>query len=158
MTVNFDWYQKTTKDWLIVAPVVGTAGADAPYINGGNCKNTGVELGITYQNHIGKDFNYNISLNGSYNKNEVTEIPTDDGIIHGSTNQLYDNSTEFYRCESGHAVGYFWGYETAGVFQNQAEINQWIADGNGVRQSKVQPGDTNMLTKTKTAKSTMKTK
>ncbi|MBR4678541.1 MAG: TonB-dependent receptor [Bacteroidales bacterium] len=152
LTVNFDWYQKTTKDWLIVAPVVGTAGADAPYINGGNCKNTGVELGITYQNHIGKDFNYNISLNGSYNKNEVTEIPTDDGIIHGSTNQLYDNSTEFYRCESGHAVGYFWGYETAGVFQNQAEINQWIADGNGVRQSKVQPGDIKYVDQNKDGK------
>lgn len=141
LTINFDWYKKSTKDWLIIAPVVGTAGADAPYINGGNCENTGIELGILYQNKIGKDFNYNISLNGSYNKNEVTEIPTEDGIIHGSTNQLYDNSTEFYRCETGHAVGYFWGYETAGVFQNQAEINQWIADGNGVRQSKVAPGD-----------------
>lgn len=141
LTVNFDWYKKSTKDWLIVAPVVGTAGADAPYINGGNCENTGIELGITYQNRVGKDFNYSVSLNGSYNKNEVTEIPTDDGIIHGSTNQLYDNSTEFYRCESGHPVGFFWGYETAGVFQNQQEINDWIAAGNGIRQSKVKPGD-----------------
>ena len=141
LTVNFDWYRKITKDWLIIAPVVGTAGADAPYINGGNCTNTGVELGIIYQNHIGKDFNYNISLNGSYNKNEVTKIPTDDGIIHGSTNQLYDNSTEFYRCESGHPVGFFWGYETAGVFQSQADIDAWKASGNGIRQSKVAPGD-----------------
>jgi TonB-linked SusC/RagA family outer membrane protein len=141
LTVNLDWYRKTTKDWLIVAPVVGTAGADAPYINGGNCTNTGIELGILYQNRIGKDFNYSISLNGSYNKNEVTEIPTDDGIIHGSANQLYNNSTEFYRCESGHPVGYFWGYETAGIFQSQADIDAWKAAGYGIRQSKVQPGD-----------------
>ena len=140
LTINFDWYKKSTKNWLIIAPVVGTAGADAPYINGGNCENTGVELGIIYQNHIGK-FNYNVSLNGSYNKNEVTKIPTEDGIIHGSTNQLYDNSTEFYRCESGNPVGYFWGYKTAGIFQSQADIDAWKAAGNGIRQSKVQPGD-----------------
>lgn len=152
LTVNFDWYKKSTKDWLIVAPVVGTAGADAPYINGGNCENTGVELGILYQNKIGKDFNYSVSLNGSYNKNEVTEIPTEDGIIHGSTNQLYDNSTEFYRCQSGHSVGFFWGYETAGVFQNQSEIDAWKAAGNGIYQSKVAPGDIKYVDQNKDGK------
>ncbi|MCR5454096.1 MAG: TonB-dependent receptor [Bacteroidales bacterium] len=140
LTVNVDWYKKSTKDWLIIAPIVATAGADAPYINGGNVNNTGVELGITYQNHAGK-FNYTVNLNGSYNKNDVTEIPTEDGVIHGSTNQLYDNSKEFYRCESGHAIGYFWGYETAGVFQNQAQIDAWKAAGNGIYQAKVAPGD-----------------
>src|SRR5690606_20084656 len=40
LDVAFDWYRKTTKDWLIQAPVLATAGADAPYINGGNVKNS----------------------------------------------------------------------------------------------------------------------
>ncbi len=138
---NFDFYMKNTKDWLVVAPILATAGAGAPYINGGSVKNTGVELALTWNDQIGKDFHYNIGINGAYNKNKVGEIPTDDGIIHGSTNQLYDNTPEFYRAENGKPIGYFWGYKTAGIFQNQQEIDDWIAAGHGVLQSNVQPGD-----------------
>jgi TonB-linked SusC/RagA family outer membrane protein len=139
--VNFDFYIKNTKDWLVQAPILATVGAGAPYINGGSVKNTGVELALTWNDQIGKDFTYNIGVNGAYNKNKVGEIPNEDGIIHGSSNQLYDNSPEFYRAENGKAIGYFWGYKTDGLFQNQQEINDWIAAGNGILQSDVQPGD-----------------
>ena len=122
LNVNFDWYRKTNKDWLIVAPILATAGADAPFINGGNVINTGVELAIGYNNNIG-DFNYSIAANGAYNQNEVGKIPTADGIIHGDTNQLYDNAPEFYRAQDGFPFWYFWGYETVGVFQTQQQIN-----------------------------------
>jgi len=138
---NFDFYIKNTKDWLVQAPILATVGAGAPYINGGSVKNTGVELALTWNDQIGRDFNYNIGLNGAYNKNKVGNIPTEDGIIHGSTNQLYDNTPEFYRAENGKPIGYFWGYKTAGIFQNNQEIADWIAAGNGVLQSNVQPGD-----------------
>ncbi len=139
--VNFDFYIKDTKDWLVVAPILATAGAGAPYINGGGVKNTGVELNLTWNDQIGKDFSYNIGINGAYNKNKVGEIPNDDGIIHGSTNQLYDNTPEFYRAENGKPIGYFYGFKTAGIFQNNQEIEDWIKAGNGVLQADVQPGD-----------------
>ena len=140
--INFDYYWKTTKDWLVQAPIPATAGTGAPYINGGDVKNRGVEVAMTWDANIGKDFRYSIGANMAYNKNEVGNIPTEDGIIHGSTNMLYDNSDEFYRAENGHAIGYFWGYKTAGIFQNQQEIDDWVAAGNGVYQgSSVQPGD-----------------
>ena len=139
--LNIDFYMKETKDWLVQAPILATAGTGAPFINGGSVKNTGVELALTWNDHVGKDFSYNIGLNGAYNKNKVGMIPTEDGIIHGSTNQLYDNTPEFYRAENGKPIGYFWGYKTAGVFQNSREIADWIAAGNGVLQSNVQPGD-----------------
>ncbi|MDL2247731.1 TonB-dependent receptor [Bacteroides sp. OttesenSCG-928-J23] len=138
---NADFYIKTTKGWLVPAPILATVGAGAPFVNGGSVKNTGVELALTWNDKIGKDFNYNIGLNGAYNKNKVGSIPTEDGIIHGSTNQLYDNTPEFYRAENGKPIGYFWGYKTAGIFQNSQEITDWIAAGNGVLQSDVQPGD-----------------
>ncbi|MDY4602198.1 MAG: TonB-dependent receptor [Bacteroides uniformis] len=138
---NFDFYIKNTKDWLVEAPILATAGAGAPYINGGSVKNTGVELALTWDDTIGKDFRYNVGINGAYNKNKVGKIPTEDGIIHGSTNQLYDNTPEFYRAENGKPIGYFWGYKTAGIFQNNQEIKDWIAADNGILQSNVQPGD-----------------
>ena len=139
--VNIDWYRKTTKDWLVEAPILATAGAGAPYINGGNVINTGVEIALNWNDVIGKDFAYSIGANFTYNKNKVGSIPTEDGIIHGATNQIYDNAPEFYRAENGHAIGYWWGFQTAGLFQNQREIDEWVADGNGVLQSNVRPGD-----------------
>ena len=138
--VNFDWYYKKTKDWIVQAAVIATAGAEAPYINGGDVTNKGVELGLTWNDNLGKDFKYNVGANMAYNKNEVGEIPTVDGIIHGSTNVMFNNQTEFYRCSNGHAMGYFWGYRTAGIFQNQQEIDDWVAAGNGVM-SNTEPGD-----------------
>ncbi len=134
LNVNFDWYKKTNKNWLIVAPILATAGADAPFINGGNVENTGVELALNYNNSIG-DFNYNIAVNGAYNENVVGKIPTSDGIIHGATNQLFDNAPEFYRAQDGFPLWYFWGYETAGVFQNQQEIDDYGVQPNAA------PGD-----------------
>ena len=141
LNLNLDYYVKTTKDWLVTAPVLATVGTGAPTINGGDVKNKGFEFNLTWNDMIGKDFRYNVGFNGAYNKNEVGSIPTDDGIIHGTTNMLYDNSPEFYRAQNGHAIGYFWGYKTAGIFQNQQEIDEWIANGNGVLQADVKPGD-----------------
>ena len=141
LSVVLDWYKKTSKDWLVAAPILATVGTGAPYINGGDVTNTGFEFALNWNDRIGSDFHYTLGVNGAYNKNEVGEIPTEDGIIHGNTNMLYDNSPEFYRAQNGHSIGYFWGYKTNGIFQNQEEINQWISNGNGVLQSDVQPGD-----------------
>jgi TonB-linked SusC/RagA family outer membrane protein len=135
-----DFYIKTTKDWLVQAPVLATAGANPPYINGGNVKNTGVELALSWNDHLG-DLGYQLGVNGAYNKNTVGQIPTEDGIIHGRTNMLYDNSEEFYRAQNGHPIGYFWGYQTAGLFQSQADIDAWKAAKNGILQTDVRPGD-----------------
>ena len=139
--VNLDLYTKSTKDWLVQAPILATVGAGAPFINGGSVKNSGFEMALTWNDRVNKDFSYNIGVNGAYNKNKVGEIPTEDGIIHGQTNQLYDNTPEFYRAENGKPIGYFWGYKTNGLFQNEQEITEWIAAGNGVLQNDVKPGD-----------------
>ena len=142
LNVNFDFYVKTTKDWLVQPPVLATVGTGAPYINGGDVKNTGVELGLAWTDRIGKNFRYYVNLNGAYNKNKVGNIPNEDGIIHGATGSvLYDNSGEFYRASNGEPIGYFWGYKTAGIFQNEQDIKDWIAAGNGVLQDDVKPGD-----------------
>lgn len=141
LALTADWYVKSTKDWLVQAPVLATAGTAGPIINGGDVKNTGVELGLTWNDNIGRDFTYSVGANFAYNHNEVGSIPTEDGIIHGNTNQIYQNAEEFYRAENGHAIGYFWGYRTAGIFQSKQDIDSWIAAGNGVMQANVQPGD-----------------
>ncbi len=145
LSATIDWYQKKTKDWLVEAPILATAGTGAPFINGGDVTNTGVEVALSWNDELSNGIRYSVGANMAYNKNEVGEIPTEDGIIHGQTSQIYDSAPEFYRAENGHQIGYFWGLKTAGIFQNQQDINDWIAAGNGVAQSNVAPGDVKFI-------------
>lgn len=140
INVSADWYKKTTKDWLILAPILATAGGDAPYINGGDVKNMGIELAVAYNNSLG-DLKYNVSVNGAYNKNSVGQIPTKDGIIHGGSNQLYNNALEFYRAENGHPIGYFWGLKTDGIFQTAEEVAAYRSSEGTTIQPTAQAGD-----------------
>jgi hypothetical protein len=63
----------------------------------------------------------------AYNKNEVLEIPSEDSIYRGPSHVLSQGqSSELYRAEAGFPIGYFWGLETDGIFQNQAEADAWV--------------------------------
>ena len=140
LNVAFDWYQKDTKNWLVNAPIMGHFGANAPYVNGGDVRNSGVELALNWNDAINQDFSYSIGVNGSYNKNRVTRIANDEGIIHGPGN-VVQGIAELYRAQVGYPIGYFWTYATDGVFQNQEEIDAWKAQGLGTIVNEVVPGD-----------------
>ncbi|WP_205513598.1 SusC/RagA family TonB-linked outer membrane protein [Longitalea arenae] len=145
LSVNLDFYNKTTKDWLIAAPLLATAGVSRnPYINGGDVTNKGIEVQLAYNGNVGKDFTYNVSGSYAYNKNVVNNIPTADGIIHGGTNSLYVNGPEFFRAAAGNPIGYFWGYKTAGIFQNAADVQAWQGK-NGLLQPNAKPGDLKLV-------------
>ena len=140
LNVTFDWYVKDTKDWLVNAPIMGHYGLEAPYINGGDVRNTGVELALNWSDAINKDFSYSIGVNGAYNKNRVTRIANEEGIIHGP-GSVVQGIAELYRAQVGYPIGYFWTYATDGVFQNQEEIDAWKAQGLGTIVDNVVPGD-----------------
>ena len=135
--VVFDWYKKTTKDWLVRAPILDSWGTGAPYINGGNIVNQGYEVGLTWNDRINRDFRYGLNFNISKVKNEVTRIANSEGIIHGAANLLFQNGEEFFRAQEGYPVGYFYGFKTLGIFQNQAQIDAYT-DGKIIG---AQPGD-----------------
>lgn len=122
---TFDWYNKTTKDWLVQAPILGIMGTGAPYINGGDVRNRGWEVALSWRDNI-RDFSYGASLNFAHNDNEVLRIANSEGIIHGPSNILANGTAELYRAEEGFPLGYFWGYKTGGVFQNQQQIDNYV--------------------------------
>lgn len=140
LAVNFDWYKKTTKDWLVRAPQLDSYGTGAPYINGGDVENRGVELAITWSDFRRK-FGYSVGINLAHNRNEVTRIANESKIIHGPSTVLAQNTYEVFRAQEGYPIGYFWGYKTAGVFQNQSQIDEWKAAGKAILQKSPQPGD-----------------
>ena len=138
--LTFDWYKKTTKDWLIVAPRIAIEGTNPAYVNGGDVENKGVEIALTWNDKIGKDFNYNIGVNFATNKNEVTRIANENGYINGGGSILSQGTEYIYRAEIGKPIGYFYGMSYSGIWQNQAEIDAARASGKAVLDG-AQPGD-----------------
>lgn len=140
LTLNFDWYIKTTKDWLVAAPTLASYGTGAPFINGGDVENRGIELSLGWRNKIG-EFNYFANVNMSHNKNEVTRIANFEKVIHGPVNVLADLTSEMFRAEDGFPIGYFWGYKTDGIFQNEAEVQSYVNSKGELIQPDATPGD-----------------
>lgn len=140
LNITFDYYVKDTKDWLISIPMLSTAGVDSFLINGGDVRNRGFELALNYRNNIGK-LQYSVGVNGAVNKNRIGNIPTSDHTIHGNSNVLYANALEFYRASNGMPVGYFWGYQTNGLFQTEADVNAYVNKSGNKIQPDAQPGD-----------------
>ncbi|MCV9927717.1 TonB-dependent receptor [Flavobacterium sp. LS1R49] len=132
-TLSLDYYDKKTKDWLVQASVPEIAGADAPYINGGDISNKGFEVGLGYRTKFGENWGFSVNGNVSYNKNEVLRIANSEGVIHGDSNLLFQGIDEMNRVEVGQPIGYFYGYKTNGIFQNTSELTS--------AQPNAQPGD-----------------
>jgi len=137
--VNFDWYKKTTKDWLILGPRIAIQGTNPAYINGGDVENSGFELALSWNDKIG-DLRYNVGVNVATNKNEVTRIANENGYINGTGGVLSQGTEYIYRAEIGKPIGYFYGMSYSGIWQNQAQIDEARAAGKAVLDN-AQPGD-----------------
>ena len=135
----FDWYKKSTKDWLVFVPVLATYGTSGRFINGGDVNNTGIEIGLNWNDTKG-DFRYGIGINGAYNKNKVVRIANEEGIIHGESDVLSQSTQPMYRAQVNYPIGYFYGFRTDGIFQTQEQIEALRATGHGILPN-AQPGD-----------------
>ena len=140
----FDWYKKSTKDWLVRAPILGVYGIGAPYINGGDVENKGIEVAVNWNDRLANGLRYGASINMTYNKNEVTKLANAEGILHGPGAVWHQLEGEIYRAQVGQPIGFFYGYKTAGVFQNGeqiAEFSQKYQDKVHGGNDKLRPGD-----------------
>jgi TonB-dependent starch-binding outer membrane protein SusC len=114
---TIDFYQKTTNDVLLSLPIPYTSGYFLPAdANLGQIKNSGLELSLNYSNRIG-DLKYNIGGNFTTVSNEVTSLGGIPEIISGT----FGGQT--HRTTTGQPLGYFYGYKTNGIYQNQGEID-----------------------------------
>ena len=138
--INFDWYKKTTKDWLIPGQMISIYGTNPAAINGGDVKNTGIELALSWNDRIGKDFRYNASVNLTTQSNEVTRIANSKGYINGPGGVLSQGTEYIYRAQEGKPIGYFYGMSYSGIWQNQDEIDAARKAGKAVLDN-AQPGD-----------------
>lgn len=125
LNVTVDYFNRETQD-LLIAPNVsgilgsGAPGSSAPFINGGDIRNRGLELSIGYGDQITDDLSFNVSYNIATLDNEVLAVNNDNGFIEAGGFGV--GQPPITRFEEGFTIGYFYGYQTDGIFQNAAEV------------------------------------
>jgi TonB-dependent starch-binding outer membrane protein SusC len=137
LTATVDYYIKTTKGLLERIPIPAHVGNDPPLANVGSVENRGIELSLNWR-HYSEGFGYRLGLNGAYNRNRMTKIGNEEGVLPGATWAVAGMVT---RAEVGLPIAYFWGYKTDGIFQNQAEVFQHINSSGTLLQPNAKPGD-----------------
>jgi TonB-linked SusC/RagA family outer membrane protein len=76
---NLDVYQKTTKDLYQSTPISAINGTYTINSNNGDMRNKGVEALISYDLFRTNDFLLTLTFNGSYNHNEMLNVPGAEG-------------------------------------------------------------------------------
>ncbi|PTS95018.1 SusC/RagA family TonB-linked outer membrane protein [Pedobacter sp. HMWF019] len=111
--VTFDWYKKRTTDILRQSQVTAIVGLSAPFINDGTVENTGVELGLNYNNVIqsgalnGLSYNFGVNLDRFKNK-----------LVKYGQQDIYDYTTNL----EGQPIGNFYMLDVIGIFQSAQEV------------------------------------
>ncbi len=139
LSFGFDYFKKKTNGMLMDQPIPGYVGQSAPMANVGDMENWGLEFELGWKSKIG-DFNYNILANASYLKNKLIRLGNASGEA------TYESAGasgvgSYVKGMNGEVWPYFYGYKTAGLFQNQAEVDAYVNDKGEKMQSKAQPGD-----------------
>ncbi|WP_323789902.1 TonB-dependent receptor [Psychroserpens sp.] len=132
LNITVDYYKKTTEDLLLVPEVSGllgstAGGSSAPFVNAGTIENKGIDLGINYK----YDFNDNLNVSVGYTltsiKNKALKVNNAAGFIPGGLFGLNQTTSRF---QTGLPIGVFYGLQTDGIYQNQAEIDALNTDTN----------------------------
>ncbi len=125
LTTSLDLYYKLTKDAIFATTALASSGIDGRGVwgNYADILNKGVEISAGWNDKIGK-LNYRVNANFTYNDNSMKEISAA-GASYYDVGDNVNNVKPLTRTMVGHPVGEFFGYNAIGVFQNQAEIDNY---------------------------------
>lgn len=134
---TFDWYKKKTSGILLDPELPGYVGNEAPpFQNIGEMHNSGLEFELGYKKRI-NEFNLSVNANLATVKNEVDYL----GPVPFYTGPGFQSMGPVTRTQVGQAYNSFYGFQTAGIFQNQEEINAYTNASGGLIQPDAVPGD-----------------
>lgn len=102
-------------------PIPNYVGAESPLGNVGDMENTGVEIELGYKWTAGR-VNMHVRGNASFLKNTLTNLGNQSGYLELDAMQ---NTGTITRATNDEPFPYFYGYKTAGIFQSQAEVDNY---------------------------------
>ena len=138
-TLTVDMYNKKTTGILRPIAIPNYVGVtSAPVANVADMENMGLEVELGYRKKIG-EVNFSANGNFAYLKNNVTFISTSTNFIGGDA--AFQSMGAVTRTEVGQSYNSFYGFKTAGIFQNMADIAAYTNAAGGKIQPSARPGD-----------------
>ena len=120
LDLTVEWYRKSISGLLFTLPLPATVGgANAPVVNVGDVRNTGVDISATYHAKINRDLSLNIGTNITTYKSTITFIPDPGYFDFG-----YSRDLDIVRNQVGHPIGAFFGFQTMGIYQSDADAQK----------------------------------
>lgn len=122
-----DIYYKKTKNLLLQLPLpayVGTSGqgsTSAPWMNIGSLENKGIEFTLNTVNLDKGGFRWRSSFVLSMNRNKVSKLHTETGVLDENIQQGSDVAT-ITRTAVGESIGQFYGYKVIGRFEKATDF------------------------------------
>ncbi|WP_281227838.1 SusC/RagA family TonB-linked outer membrane protein [Flavobacterium aquiphilum] len=139
LSLTVDVYKKATNGILRPINIPGYVGVtDNPTGNVADMENRGIEVELGYGKQFG-DFNFSANANFAYLENEVTYVASDTNYIVGDAS--FQSMGAVTRTQVGQSYNSFYGFKTAGIFQNEAEIAAYKNASGGLIQPNARPGD-----------------
>jgi TonB-linked SusC/RagA family outer membrane protein len=124
--LDVTWYKSNSKDQIIPVPVSNTTGFSTFITNAGELENQGVELILRATPVRNENFRWNLTLNASYNKNEVVSIREGIKQIALGNQFGYSGSSAFMILTEGEAYGNLYGssYQRLGASEDATHLNE----------------------------------
>ena len=137
LTFTADYYKKKTNGMLMEMNIPFYVGEAKPFGNVGKMENSGIELEAAYKFRV-SDWNFRVSANASYLKNKLIEYGNESGWENLDS---FQGTGDISRAENGKPFPFFYGYKTAGIFQNTDEVKAYKNDKGELLQPTAVPGD-----------------
>jgi TonB-dependent starch-binding outer membrane protein SusC len=140
INITVDYFKKKTTGILREITIPGYVGVSSkPVGNVADMENSGVEVELNYRKKIGA-VNFSTTGNIATLKNKVTYVAPDADYQFGDAGfQSFGGGVT--RTAVGQSYNSFYGFQTAGIFQNQAEVNAYTNKTGGLIQPTAKPGD-----------------
>lgn len=120
LTGELDYYYRRTNDILVGVPIPAYVGAsNNPIVNAASVENRGIDLSLNWREQKG-DFGYNFGIVASTVNNKVLDIGEGNEAIFGGAVGI--SGLLGARTIVGESIGHYFGYKTAGVFQNAEQL------------------------------------
>jgi TonB-linked SusC/RagA family outer membrane protein len=125
---SFDWYNKTSKNFLFEAPIPQFLSGDAnylgginpPYVNGGEVSNKGIEFSINSRNILAKNFTWSTNITFTHYVNKVISTYNNSVITEDITSGFLQIPVT--QTQVGGPIGEFYGYKVKGIFKTVAQL------------------------------------
>jgi TonB-dependent starch-binding outer membrane protein SusC len=136
----FTYFKKKSSDILQTREIPGFVGQlNNPLANVADMENTGVEFELGYNGKIG---GVTLSANGNvtYLENKVTFLGDGKDFINDGTAR-FQSMGDITRTAVGQSYNSFYGFQTAGIFQTEDEVNNYLNSAGTPVQPNAKPGD-----------------